>query len=259
MKRKTNQFVAIILVVSMIPLFSCKKEKEDAAPLLPPMSSFAIDVSAFAEADMKKVTDTCSYFHIVSGVVSYWNLALSLSLAIPVASYAEALKQDAVRLDNDTWTWSYAVNEMYSADLVADVVSDSVYFGMYITKTGAFDSLLWFSGKCDILRTGGEWTIFNIPLRASSAWLAIDWNADYETETFDIKYTVVDPENEYCNSYIEYGKTADTDYDVYYDLYNSLEDILYTVNFNSETEVGFVAYDGNQYCWNENHANCVCP
>jgi hypothetical protein len=261
MKNKTNQFIVIALIVSMITVAGCKKEKEESAPALPPMSSLAIDVSVFTGDDLKKSTliDTCSYFHIVSGAVAYWNLSLAVSLAIPVAAYAEALEQDAIRLDNDTWVWSYDINDIYSADLVADVVGDSVLVGMYITKANVYDSLLWYSGKFDILRTGGEWTVFNLPDHPTTAWLKIQWNADYEEETADIRYTVVDPANDYFNSYIEYGKTTDTDYDLYYNLYNSLEDKLYTVGYNSETGVGYVSYDTMQLCWNENHANTECP
>jgi hypothetical protein len=261
MKNKTNQFLAIALIVCMIVVAGCKKDKEESAPALPPMSSLAIDVSAITGDDLKKSTliDTCSYFHVVSGAVGYWNLSLAVSLAIPVAAYAEALEQDAVRLDNNTWVWSYSIDNGYSADLVADVVADSVLVGMYITKAGVYDSVLWYSGKFDILRTGGEWTVFNLPDHATTAWLTIKWNADYEEETADIRYTVVDPANDYYNSYIEYGKTTDTDYDLYYYLYNSLEDKLYTVGYNSETHVGYVSYDMMQFCWNKNHANCDCP
>jgi hypothetical protein len=247
------------MVTGLITLAGCKKDKEEAAPLLPPMTAFAIDVNAFTDESPNKSIDTCSYFHIVTAGVNYWNLALSLNLMIPVAAYAEALEQEAVRLDNDTWVWSYAVNDLYSADLVADVVGDSILVGMYITKENAFDSLLWYTGKFDILRTGGEWTIFDIPEHPAEAWLQIDWNANYEEETFDIRYTNVYVGNDYENSYLEYGKTTETDYDVYYNLYNSLAGITYSIEFNTETEVGYVAFNGEQYCWNENHANSICP
>ncbi|MFO7371262.1 MAG: hypothetical protein R6X09_13445 [Bacteroidales bacterium] len=261
MKNKTNQIIAFALIVSMIALGGCKKDKEESAPALPPISSLAIDVSVFAGDDLKKSTmiDTCSYFHIVSGAVGYWNLSLAISLAIPVAAYAEALEQDAVRLDNDTWVWSYSLDNVYSADLVADVVGDSVLVGMYITKASVYDSVLWYSGKFDILRTGGEWTINNLPDHPTTAWLKIQWNADYKEETADIRYTVVDPANEYNNSYIEYGKKTDPDYDLYYYLYLSQEDRLYSVGYNSKTHVGYVTYDANQFCWNVNHANTDCP
>ncbi len=261
MKNKKNQFIAIALIVSMIMVAGCKKDKEESAPALPPMSSLAIDLSVFTGDDLKKSAqiDTCSSFHLVSGAVVYWNLSLALSLAIPVAAYAEALEQDAVRLDNDTWAWSYSLDNGYSADLVADVIGDSVQVGMYITKASVYDSVLWYSGKFDILRTGGEWTVFNLPDHPATAWLKIQWNADYEEETADIRYTVVDPANEYYGSYIEYGKTTDTDYDLYYYLYLSQEDKLYTVGYNSGTDVGYVSYDMMQLCWNENHANTQCP
>ena len=71
-----------------------------------------------------------SNYHMVVGAVGYWNMVLSLSMAIPVLAYAEAFNHEAERIDNDTWQWAYSVNETYSAKLVADVVSDSIYLSM---------------------------------------------------------------------------------------------------------------------------------
>ncbi|MDK0530749.1 hypothetical protein P6O80_15590, partial [Clostridium perfringens] len=92
----------------------------------------------------------------------------------------------AVRIDNDSWQWTYSVNETYSAKLTADVLNDSIYLTMFVTKQGAYEDAVWYSGKCDILRTAGEWTVFDVPLASQTAWLFIEWNADYEENTFDI-------------------------------------------------------------------------
>jgi hypothetical protein len=258
MKRRLCQFAAVALLGGAMLLSGCEKQKEDSSPVLPPLSAFAIDVEDFTAAGAEKSIDSMGNFHVVVGAVSYWNLLLSLSMAIPVAAYAEAFNHDAERVDNDTWKWSYAFNDVYSAELTADVAHDSIYLTMYVTKAGGYEDMVWYTGKCDILRTGGEWTIFDIPVNRETAWLHITWNADYASETFDIKYTIVRPGGDYEFSYIEYGITANTDYNAFYNLYNSENGITYEVDYNTQTHVGTVTNGMNQLCWDEYFVNTLC-
>jgi len=257
MKKRLSQIVTIAILCSVVLLAGCEKQKDDSGPALPPLSAFAIDVDDFTAAGTKKSIDTMSNFHICVGAVSYWNLILSLSMAVPVAAYAEAFNHNAERVDNDTWRWSYSVNETYAARLTADVANDSIYLTMFITKSGAYEDLVWYTGKCDILRTGGEWMVYDIPNDSETSWLKIIWNADYETETFDIRYSIVKP-GDYLGSYIEYGITGNSDYNAYYNLYNSETNMIYEIDYNTETHVGTVTDGLNQLCWNENFANTLC-
>jgi hypothetical protein len=254
--KKLSRIIAVAVISCMVLFAGCEKEKEEGL-LLPPLSSFALNIDDFDAAPEKSI-DPKSNFHLVVGAVSYWNLVLSLSMAIPVAAYAEAFKHDAERVDNDTWQWAYSVNESYSAKLTADVLADSVYLTMYISKAGEYNDLVWYTGKCDILRTGGEWMVYDVPLSSQTTWLHITWNADFETETFDIKYLNVKPEEVYEGSYIEYGLTTDLDYNSYYNLYNSNTNMLYEVDYNTETHVGTVTDGINQLCWDENLDNVSC-
>ncbi|HEX2394420.1 MAG TPA: hypothetical protein VHI78_03695 [Bacteroidales bacterium] len=257
MKKILSQIVTIAVLCCIALLAGCEKDKEQG-PALPPLSAFAIDLEDFTSAAPEKSVDTMSNFHLVVGGLSYWNLLLSLSMAIPVAAYAEAFNHDAERVDNDTWQWSYSVNETYSARLTADVMNDSIYLTMFVTKNEVFEDAVWYTGKCDILRTGGEWTVYDIPLESETAWLHIEWNADYEAETFDIKYLNVKPGADYEGSYIEYGITEESDYNAFYNLYNSFTNMLYEVDYNTETHVGTVSDGLNQLCWDENFTNTIC-
>lgn len=245
------------MLCCVVLMTGCEKEKDEGL-VLPPVSAFAINIDDFAAEGVEKSIDPKSNFHLVVSAVSYWNIILSLSMAVPVAAYAEAFNHNADRVDNDTWQWMYSVNEVYSAKLTADVANDSIYMTMFITKEGDYENAVWYTGKCDILRTGGEWTVFDIPMHSSTAWLHITWNADYEDETFDIKYENVKPEAVYEGSYIEYGVTTDTDFNAFYNLYNSETNMLYEVNYNTETHVGNVTDGINQLCWDENFENAEC-
>lgn len=255
--KKTGKIVTITILCCVTLFAGCEKEKEKG-PELPPMSAFVIDLEDFKTDVQEKKVDTKSNFHLVTGVISYWNLLLSLSMAIPVAAYAEAFNHDAERVDNDTWQWSYSVNETYSARLTADLKNDSIYLTMFVTKKDGYEDLVWYTGRCDILRTNGEWTVYDIPLNSETAWLKIEWNADYETETFDIKYSNVKPGTEHTGSYIEYGITDGQDYNAFYNLYNSSTNMLYEVDYNTETHIGTVSDGLNQLCWDENFTNAIC-
>lgn len=257
MKTRLSRIFSATLLGFSILMAGCEKEKEDKAPALPPLSSFAIDLDNFKDAQ-EKSDNPKSNFHIAITAVAYWQTVLSLSLAVPVASYAEAFNHKAVRVDNDTWEWSYLVNKSYSARLTADVVSDSVFVTMYITREGQFENAIWYTGKFDILRTGGEWTVYDVPLHKETAWLGIEWNADYEAQTFDIRYQVIKPDTDYEGSYIEYGITEDEDYNAYYNLFNSATQMLYEIEYNTETHEGTITDGLNRLCWDENHENTQC-
>ncbi len=258
MKNILSRLIAMSMLCTFF-LTGCEKEKDkEKGPDLPPITTFAIDLSDFTSAGELKSVDPKSNFHLVVGAVSYWNLVLSAAMVIPVAAYAEAFNHDAVRLDNDTWQWTYAVNNEYNAKLTADVMNDSVYLSMNIEKADASMDVVWFTGKCDILRTGGEWTVNDVPLASQTAWLFIEWNADYEDKTFDVKYLNVRPGADYEDSYIEYGITNSTDYNAYYNLYNSETNMLYEVDYNTETHVGTVTDGLNQLCWDESFNNTIC-
>jgi hypothetical protein len=258
MKTRTNQLLAVAVLFGLLALSGCEKEKKESAPVLPPMSTLSLNIEAFTTEGSAKSTDSMSNYHIVVGAITYWNVMLTLSMAIPIAAYAEAFNHEPVRVDNDTWEWSYSLDNIYSAKLVADVISDSVYFNMYISKASSYEDVLWFSGRCDMLRTGGTWTINNVNVNNDEAWLTIDWNADYEKQTSDIKYTIVIQGGEYENSYIEYGITSNTDYNAFYNLYNSKENKTFEVFYNTETHLGYVTDGINQYCWNEDFVNSNC-
>jgi len=259
MKLIIYQSLAAVLMMGTVLFTGCEKESKDAAPALPPLTSLSINTQDFAGSGQAKSTPSQSNFYVAVGAISYWNTVISTSLAIPIATYTQALKKGAVRVDNDSWKWSLTVNELYSAELTADVANDSVYLNMYVTKTGSYEHLLWYSGKCNILRTGGTWTIYDIPDHPLTAWLHIVWNADYETKTCDVRYTVVNPSNAYVNSYIEYGITNNTAYNAYYTLYNSTTpDYTYNIEYNTGTHEGYITNGIDFYCWDTNFNNCEC-
>jgi len=265
MMKRMNQFVAISLMISLTISFGCEKEEKDKAPQLPPASSFVTDFSEFDQGAAKKSTEVIENNFVTAAVaVVYMNSVLTVGLAIPVAAYAEAFNHDAMRVDNDTWEWTYDViveDITYTAVLTADVVGEMVNWEMRISQEEGFQDFLWYSGSCDILRTSGTWTLYNNP-EDNQEVLTIDWNHDWELGTFDVTYTYV-TESNYYGSYIEYGLTEDTDYDAYYIIDDTAQVMTYVIHYNTETHAGKIEEFVNEDpvfegCWDSNLQNADC-
>jgi len=256
MKNKLYQLVGMIMIGS-IALFSCEKEKKDSAPQLPPLTAFVIDSHEFNQA---KSTKSYNNFGAAVMAIGYWNSALYSTLVVPVASYVEALNHEAERVNNTTWKWSYdveALDASYSAELFAEVIADSVYLEMHISKESGFQDFVWYTGKFDIVRTAGEWTVYNNP-ESNLPWLEIEWDHNWKAETFDISYTNVLEGNDYIDSYIEWGITDDPTCNAYFEIYDSLNDKDYLIEVNTTTHNGRITYDGTPHCWDNDLQDIDC-
>ena len=219
-KIRINQFLILSLAMFGTIVLSCEKDKKDA-PALPPESAFVVDFSDFQ--DNQKSTFTYANWTTAVFTVGVWNTILGVTLAVPVASYLEAFNHEPVRVDNNTWKWSYTVPVNfvnYTADLYADVFDDEVNWEMYISQEGGFSNFLWYKGTCDILTTHGTWTLYYGPVN-NKEFLDIQWTRDYESNTGDIRYTNVLSSSEGIGDYIYAGITTDTPYNAFYDLYDN--------------------------------------
>lgn len=256
MERRIFQLIGAVMLGSVM-LVSCEKDKKDAAPQLPPVSAFVINTEEFQTS---KSTGTYNNFGAAALAVGYWNSQLYANLAIPVAAYVEAFDHEAERVNNTTWKWAYEVagpEATYSAELLAEVINDSIYLEMHISESGGFQDFVWFTGKCDIVRSTGEWTVYDNP-QSKLPWIFIEWNQDWEAQTFDVRYTNIYEGNEYLDSYIEYGITEDPVFNAYYILYDSKNDKDYEIDLNTANHNGRVYYDGLWHCWDTSYLDVVC-
>jgi hypothetical protein len=258
MKKIVSKFLLIILAVSGITISGCEKDKVNEAPELPLESAFVIDFSDFQTG--KKSTLTSENWTVAAVTAGVWNAVLTVTLAVPVASYIAALQQEPIRVDNDSWKWSYSVtveSVVYTANLYADVSGADVTWKMYVSQKGGFSNFLWFKGTCDILRTHGDWTLYLGPL-TNAEFLKIDWTHNWENNTGDIKYTNILSGSEGNGSYIYYGITTDFPFNVFYDIYDKGEDKLVKINYSTETKEGSIFYNELWHCWNSNLEDIDC-
>jgi hypothetical protein len=258
MSKKLLKIAGLVMMASLLFTMGCEKDKNDSAKL-PPMESFVLNTDEFNEAKSAEIIPT--NFQLAVLGVNYWNTILAVNLAVPVAAYAKALEQDPVELGDNSWLWSYnvTVNEVvYTAELYAEVGEDSISMEMYVSQESGFDNFLWFTGKCDRARTNGEWTIYLNPA-SPAAYISIEWNYDWDDLTWNVRYTNILAGNDYIDSYIEYGKTLDPIYDVYYDIWDSFNLEEYSIEVNTTTHAGRVLYNEAWHCWDSSHADIACP
>ncbi len=258
MKKTVNRLYAGIILVGTLLMAGCEKDNSKDAPQLPPESAFVIDFSDFQHNG--KSTQTYENWSVAAVTAGVWNAILTVTLAVPVAAYVEAIHQEPVRLDNDSWKWSYPVTVEsinYTAELLADVSGSTVEWKMYVSQQGGFSNFLWFKGTSDILRTHGDWTLYLGPL-TNTEFLKIDWNRDWENSTGDVLYTNMLSGTEGYGDYVHYGITLDPAFNVYYDIYDKSEDNLVKINYSTETKEGSIFYNDIWHCWNSNLMDIDC-
>jgi hypothetical protein len=258
---------AFILAAIMLITTGCKKN-DNPAPAIPPQSSFVMDFSDFSNpgdtASSREISTYQNWGYSYTNVV-VWQTILTVGLAVPVVSYAEAFNHEAVyHPDEDNWTWSYNVvlnDVVYEAELTGYLQADSVVWEMRITKASEYTDVLWYYGKSALDKSGGYWILQENPLNPSPL-LQIDWHK-YADGTADISYTNIRPGAPENGSYIFYG-TALTDFDRYYHIYKKGLDNLTEIEWSSVNKNGHVKDqhhfgDADWHCWNELLVDVVCP
>jgi len=247
---------AIVAVFMIIAVTGCEKDKNDEAPELPPATSMIIDMDDFSQT---KTSGSYEHIGLAIGHVLYWNTMLKIGFAVPVASYQEAFNQEAERIDNDSWQWTYNVDVFdvtYTAVLTADVTGEIVDWAMVVSQEDGFQDFVWYTGSSNVTATSGTWTLYQNPSEPAEQ-IVITWNHDYENETFDIQYLNVS-DDAYAGSLIFYEKTEDPIFNAHYELYNSQAGTSVEINLNTETHVGNIIVDDVPYCWDEDYLDTEC-
>ena len=259
---------AIIILTIFIGLstieYGCRKK--EPAPAMPPSYTMAFNNAAFSDTagmSANKATHV-NFFHSAINV-GFWNLILTVTLAVPVASYAIALEQDADYDNHDkTWTWDYKFWGVHHAVLTAKIEQDTVIWRMKINE---FE---WYYGHSHTNGSGGYWML-NESAAQPTNLLRIDWALN-SSGVSSIKYTNVAPStsNHYKNNgeYILYGTVANAEYDRFYDVFMKDDNnptISNTTNiaWNFADKHGHVKDpnkfgDTNWHCWDTSYADIVC-
>lgn len=258
MKNKIFRPVSVLLILVMgctFVLTSCENEPE--AMKLPPQESLIMDLSIFPGNNQKAMDPILSNWAYSSLNVFFWSATAFVHTAIPVAAYKEAFKHTPVYLEDNTWQWSYTVvvaNETYLAELIGTRLNEDEFrMEMFLSKTtGAdlFEDFKWFEGVARYDRTAATWKLSYDPFNQTE-YLEAAYKKESDIET--LRYTVIDPQNEIYESYIEYGQVPDDYYDAYFTL--NLNDTITSIEWSTTTNEGRVMNevdfdDPGWHCWN---------
>ena len=255
-KQNVRSLIAITLSISrLLTSVSCDKEPVADRPDLPPLESLVMDFSDFSEQPgAKKGTDTYENFLHSYFSVFFWNVASTVTLAVPVAAYGIALQQDAVYLGDHTWEWSFdfplgGVN--YTATLTGSRLNNEEFtMDMVISLAAAPEQgIKWFDGVVRYDHTAASWNLYK---DGTIKVLEAEWNKDFETEEADLTYTYVEPEQEETGSYITLAYMPDEFYDAAYTI--SLAANMTNIEWNTTTKEGRVKDpekfgDSEWHCW----------
>ncbi len=259
MKKFLNptSIVSISLALSMLLSFtSCDKENVDNRPNLPPVESLVMDFSAFNEQPAgKKASELSSenFLHAYLSVV-FWNVATTITMAVPVVAYGYALQQAPEYLGDNTWEWAFdfPLNNLdYTATLTGARISNEEFsMKMIIGLALAPDQgIKWFDGIVRYDHTHATWNFFK---EGSVKVLEAEWNKDFETEEADLTYTYVEQEMEETGSYIMLAYMPQEIYDASYTI--SLAANETQIEWNTTTIEGRVMDlakfgDTDWHCW----------
>lgn len=253
-------------LAATLVLAGCKKDKEEdipEQPQLPPENAFVQDFGDFGGSS-KRSSENYAFAALN---VAFWNTVLYVNLVVPVRAWHE-VRQDDPEWESDlnAWVWERTFNlntGTYTAQLRGSVSGSQVTWTMYLSQSGGFQDFLWYSGEAQLDATQGTWTLYRSPENAEQ-YIDIEWHNTVNSDLDDIKYINAIPGDAGNGGYIHYGITANTDYEVFYNIYGIAEDRLIEILYNRASTMGKVRDDhqfGDEdwHCWNELQEDITCP
>ena len=265
---KSIIFAGIMAI--LISGISCNKEKADDRPDLPPWESLFIDFSDFTnEPNQLKdiITSYDNFFHAFTNV-AFWNSITSVTMALPSAAYLHILaaSSNPDYLGDNSWEWTKEFDYQqitYVAILTSNRLSNEEFsMEMKIAPAALPEQAeVWFDGVIRYDHTHAEWNLYRNGL-AHVKMVEVEWNKDFESGVYDMRYTFVEPGSAQNGSYIMFGVIPGADYDAYYTI--SLASGMINVEWDRETKAGRIKDpdkwdDENWHCWNDLLQDIECP
>lgn len=274
--KKRNFYIVLTLLFSIFLINSCEKDSDDQ-PELPPEGAFIMDFSDFqndpsarkAASELQDPTTLlceCVNYLNAYTTVAVWNTIVTVTMAVPTASYIEAFNHQPEYLGDKSWKWEYSVPVVdltYTARLIASRISNEEYTAeMYISRDGAlgYDDFKWYEGTIRYDRTHAIWTLYESPANPVEL-LEIEWNMDWEADTSDITYTNVKTGSAEYGSYISFAISDDPVFDASYIVSTSLNTI--NIEWNRTSKDGRIKnpalyQDDAWHCWDETYSDVIC-
>ncbi len=278
-----NNLKFVLMLTLMISVFqSCVKEPiepivEEVAPELPPEQSFIMPFDGFEDADTsglhrintdsRTLTSFRNWFYSATNVV-VWNVAITLQVWLPTASFVESFNHQPDFMGNKTWLWAYEFTgqdgKVYKAKLQGKVLdSEEVAWEMKMSKAGAFTDVIWYTGITAKDNSYATWTLNHQP-NNPEALIGIDYTRDDVNNIESIRYTNVRPNNPDNGDYIEFKNLNNGgDYNKSYDVFQVKKDNLLEIRWNNPEQDGRVKdpshfNDEEWHCWDVDLMDVDC-
>lgn len=263
----TKLFLIGLLLATPLFMMCSNKPTEPTkeAPVIPPQSTFVMDLSDFTSPSLAKTAAKGNWLW-AAGNVAVWNTAIVVTLAVPVAAFVESFNHSPELQGDGRWLWSYSFTVLgvtFTAKLYGALELDGVKWDMFISQQGLYTDFHWFTGKSDITATTGYWMLNHKPTEPTP-FLQIDWTRDAAALSGDIKYTNIIPDNAENGSYIYQAFNQPAPYTGLYNIYAKSSDNLVAIQWNLETRMGRISDaihfgDDAWHCWDENLNDVDCP
>ena len=268
MKNKLKH-AAYLLLLSfgvMLVVTSCEKDPEPM--ILPPAESLSIDWNVFP----KNATKSAENAELIKGnwlysaaTIVVWNTVVAANMAVPTVAYAAAFNHTPVYLGDNTWEWSYSVTHKERTIVArltgARIDNETFSMEMVLSEAGGFVEFKWFEGVIRYDRTEANWILRRSPDKPDD-YLEIAYEKDFETDVANIRYTVIDPQDNLYNGFIEFGIDPELDLDAHYTI--SGGDSTVYIEWSRSNKRGRVKAnhhfsDENWHCWDTELNDVDCP
>lgn len=245
--------------------FGCQRQDEPA-PELPPEASFLMEFEDFKDGkNAQRVADSTSNFGYAATNVLFWNVAVYVQSAVPVAAFKESFNHSP-RWDRNLrrFVWDYNMTVLgvrYTAQLQGWIDGQDSRWEMYISKDGGFQNFRWYAGRSAIARNNASWNLYKNPGNPV-AYLNIEYNANSLTDA-TLRYTNVLAGNPDNGSYIEFALREDMTYDRAYTIHTTRVSNTIEIKWNHLDHSGRVKSpahfgDADWYCWDAAYLDASC-
>jgi hypothetical protein len=269
MKMLLKKSAVYLMILSLgLAFMATSCEKEPVVMALPDAESLVIDWSMFPSNAAKSTGESeiaIGNWFYSAGTIVVWNTVVAANIAIPIVAYDAALNQTPVYLGDNTWQWSYSFpfnQRTINARLVGSRIDNETFsMEMHLSETGGFGEFKWFEGVIRYDHTAATWTLSHSPGNPVE-YLEVAYTKDFETEVHNIRYTIIDPENDLYNGYIDFGVDPALELDAHYTLSGNQNTTW--IEWNTETKAGRVKdqnhfADALWHCWDTMLQDVNCP
>ncbi len=275
--KRIHFFFALLLSISFFT--ACEKGTvspepvvPEETPTIPPLESFVMPFSNFADLDTSGVAGAAdtrdsyqNWFYAGTNIL-VWNTVLTINMVVPIATFRESFNHNPVFVGNGTWEWAYDTNVngvIHKAALRGKFINagQDVNWTMTVSKVGGFSNMEFYSGVVAADGSKASWTLNHRPNNPEPL-IAIDYEKDPTTNDEWIRYTNIVPNNPDNGDYIEYRTHSDLTFNRAYDVFLSENNFL-QIEWDEPAGDGrvknhFKFGDDEWHCWDADQMDMDC-